>query len=103
MALNRRSAAINFASALASDEPPRRSTRMGRAFETGEVIVASNGTRGRWLSIAGISENGRAGLSPMANALIDRAVLVVGGERHLSLIGAVRGETLVWRKPFRDT
>ncbi|MBI4725512.1 MAG: precorrin-6y C5,15-methyltransferase (decarboxylating) subunit CbiE, partial [Rhodomicrobium sp.] len=29
--------------------------------------------------------------------------LIAGGARHLALIGAVRGETLEWKKPFRDT
>lgn len=76
---------------------------MGRAFEAGEVMAASNDTRGRWLSIIGIGESGRAGLPAAASALIGNAELIVGGERHLSLIGAARGETLVWRKPFRDT
>src|SRR5262249_52593084 len=51
----------------------------------------------------GIGENGREGLSAAASRLVDSAVLVVGGARHLSLIGDVRGEKLEWRKPFRDT
>src|SRR5208337_3032242 len=29
--------------------------------------------------------------------------LVVGGERHLALIGPVRGQKLEWKRPFRDT
>ena len=66
-------------------------------------MAASNATRGRWLSIVGIGENGCEGLSDAANKLVADAALVVGGERHLGLIGAVKGETLEWRKPFRDT
>jgi len=57
----------------------------------------------RWLSIIGIGENGRGGLCPAALRLIDDAVLVVGGRRHLSLVGAVRGQTIEWKSPFRDT
>ncbi len=78
---------------------------MVRAFEDAVIsaIGNSNGTRGRWLSIVGLSESGRDGLSPAANKLIDGAVLLVGGARHLALTGAVRGETLEWKRPFRDT
>jgi precorrin-6Y C5,15-methyltransferase (decarboxylating) len=55
---------------------------------------------GRWLSIIGIGENGLAGLSPAARTLIAQASLVVGGRRHLSLIGeATRGKTLAWPSP----
>jgi precorrin-6Y C5,15-methyltransferase (decarboxylating) len=79
---------------------------MARAVEeagAAGVITASNGTRERWLSIIGIGESGRDGLSPAANQLIDNAALIVGGARHLSLVGEVRGETLTWSTPFRDT
>ena len=68
-----------------------------------EYIAESNGTLGRWLSIVGIGEDGREGLSPAANKLIDDAALIIGGARHLSLVGHVSGETLIWSSPFRDT
>src|SRR5262249_8834521 len=51
----------------------------------------------------GVGERGREGLSAAANRLIDEAVLVAGGARHLALVGEVRGETLEWKKSFRDT
>jgi precorrin-6Y C5,15-methyltransferase (decarboxylating) len=73
---------------------------MVRAFDD---IAPSNGTEHRWLSIIGIGESGREGLPAAAQRLIGEAVLVAGGARHLALIGAVRGETLEWKKPFRDT
>jgi precorrin-6B C5,15-methyltransferase / cobalt-precorrin-6B C5,C15-methyltransferase len=78
---------------------------MAGAFDNAiaEAIAARNGTARRWLSIVGIGEDGRGGLSATAIRLIDKAVLVAGGARHLALIGAVRGETLEWKKPFRDT
>ena len=66
-------------------------------------MAASNDTTTRWLSIVGLGESGREGLSPAANKLIDGAVLLVGGARHLALIGAAACETLEWKKPFRDT
>ena len=55
---------------------------------------------GRWLSIIGIGEDGRAGLSPAANALINAAELVVGGRRHLDLVGDTPGEKMEWAKPL---
>jgi precorrin-6Y C5,15-methyltransferase (decarboxylating) len=78
---------------------------MVRASDTATTgtIPASNGTERRWLSIVGVGEDGRDGLSATANRLIDGAVLIAGGARHLALIGAVRGEALEWKKPFRDT
>ncbi len=40
----------------------------------------------RWLSIVGIGEDGLAGLGERARALIDRAEVLVGGERHLAMV-----------------
>ena len=58
---------------------------------------------GRWLSIIGIGEDGVAGLSAAALALIRQAPLVVGGQRHLDLLGdAVKGEHLAWPSPMHD-
>lgn len=54
----------------------------------------------RWLSIVGIGEDGRAGLSPAAAAALDAATLVVGGARHLALAAPVRAETLAWPSPI---
>jgi precorrin-6B C5,15-methyltransferase / cobalt-precorrin-6B C5,C15-methyltransferase len=54
----------------------------------------------RWLSIIGIGEDGLDGISPAARTLIAQASLVVGGQRHLSLVaGVTTGETLVWPSP----
>ncbi len=58
---------------------------------------------GRWLSIIGIGEDGRKGLSPAASALIDAAELVVGGRRHLDLVGDTPGEKMAWEKPLEAT
>ena len=57
----------------------------------------------RWLSIIGIGEDGRAGLSAAANTLIDAAELVVGGRRHLDLIGATRATQMPWLNPLDAT
>lgn len=54
----------------------------------------------RWLSIVGIGEDGVEGLTPAARALVASAALIVGGARHLSLIGDARGEKLVWPSPI---
>jgi len=58
---------------------------------------------GRWLSIIGIGEDGRAGLGSAANALIDSAELIVGGERHLALVGDTHGAKMQWRTPLDAT
>ena len=56
----------------------------------------------RWLAVVGIGEDGIDGLSPAAQCLIAQAALVVGGRRHLALIGPVDAETLVWPSPIED-
>jgi precorrin-6Y C5,15-methyltransferase (decarboxylating) len=58
---------------------------------------------GRWLSIIGIGEGGREGLGAVANALIDGAELIVGGERHLAFVGETRAEKMQWLKPLEAT
>ena len=35
-----------------------------------------------WLTVVGIGDDGLAGLSPAARALVETAELLVGGERH---------------------
>lgn len=56
----------------------------------------------RWLSLIGVGEDGLAALTPTACALISGASLVIGGARHLDLIGPLRGETLCWPSPLSD-
>jgi precorrin-6Y C5,15-methyltransferase (decarboxylating) len=58
---------------------------------------------GRWLALIGIGEDGLAGLSDAAKALLHGAELVVGGKRHLMLArDAVRGKPLAWPSPIGD-
>lgn len=54
----------------------------------------------RWLSIIGIGEDGRDGLTAAAAALVDGAELIYGGRRHLDLIGQTRGEQRTWPSPL---
>ena len=56
-----------------------------------------------WLSLIGIGEDGRDGLSPAAQSRLAQARLVVGGRRHLAL-AAPLGEaaTMAWPSPLAD-
>ncbi|RTL82163.1 MAG: precorrin-6y C5,15-methyltransferase (decarboxylating) subunit CbiE [Hyphomicrobiales bacterium] len=56
----------------------------------------------KWLSIIGIGEGGLEALTPAARALVANATLIVGGARHLSLIGDVRAEKLPWPSPLME-
>ncbi len=56
-----------------------------------------------WLTLVGIGEDGRAGLSPAASDALAQAALVVGGRRHLALAGPLAAETLPWSSPMEDT
>lgn len=56
-----------------------------------------------WLSIVGIGEDGLAGLTPAARALVDGAETLVGGERHLALVPHAKAERLTWKTPLSLT
>lgn len=58
----------------------------------------------KWLAIVGIGEDGLAGLSPIARSLVDQAVVVVGGDRHLAMLPSNdRRERLCWASPIETT
>jgi precorrin-6Y C5,15-methyltransferase (decarboxylating) len=57
-------------------------------------------TAPRWLSLIGIGEDGIEALSPAARALVANASLIIGGARHLELIGAQKAQTLAWPSPL---
>ena len=56
----------------------------------------------RWLTIVGIGEDGRAGLSPAAAAALDGAEVVYGGRRHLALAAPLAAETRPWPSPIHE-
>jgi precorrin-6B C5,15-methyltransferase / cobalt-precorrin-6B C5,C15-methyltransferase len=55
--------------------------------------------QGKWLSVIGIGESGLCELSPLARGLIDRASLIVGGQRHLAML-ASQQTSMVWNSPI---
>jgi precorrin-6Y C5,15-methyltransferase (decarboxylating) len=57
----------------------------------------------RWLSVVGIGEDGIAGLSPAARALIDGAETLFGGVRHLAMVPEGAQERLCWERPIART
>lgn len=54
----------------------------------------------RWLSIVGLGEDGLEGVSPVGRHLIDSAGVLVGGERHLSMLPDDGRERLTWTRPL---
>jgi precorrin-6Y C5,15-methyltransferase (decarboxylating) len=57
----------------------------------------------RWLSIIGIGDDGLAGLSAAARAIIDTAEIIVGGTRHLAMVPPGAAERLSWQQPFANS
>jgi len=53
-----------------------------------------------WLHIIGIGEDGLVGLSPKARALVEKAEVIIGGDRHHSLAGNTQAERIAWPSPF---
>jgi precorrin-6B C5,15-methyltransferase / cobalt-precorrin-6B C5,C15-methyltransferase len=56
-----------------------------------------------WLSVIGIGEEGLAGLSAAARALVETADVLVGGARHLAMAPPGAAERLIWQRPLSDT
>jgi precorrin-6Y C5,15-methyltransferase (decarboxylating) len=53
-----------------------------------------------WLSVVGLGEEGLAGLSAAALALVEDAELLIGGERHLAMLPEDGRERLAWPSPL---
>lgn len=60
------------------------------------------GAKPRWLALIGVGEEGIDALTPAARTLIAGASLIIGGARHLELIGEQKAETLAWPSPLAD-
>jgi precorrin-6Y C5,15-methyltransferase (decarboxylating) len=56
-----------------------------------------------WLTVIGIGEDGIEGLPPIHRATIAAAALIIGGERHLAMLGATKAETQTWASPLSKT
>jgi precorrin-6B C5,15-methyltransferase / cobalt-precorrin-6B C5,C15-methyltransferase len=57
----------------------------------------------QWLAVIGISDDGLAGLSPVAAALLAQADRVVGGKRHLAMLGNDSRPQIAWSGPIAAT
>ncbi len=55
-----------------------------------------------WLTVIGIGEDGRDGLSLAARRALAQARLVIGGRRHLALAAPLDAETMAWPSPLTD-
>jgi precorrin-6Y C5,15-methyltransferase (decarboxylating) len=56
-----------------------------------------------WLTVIGIGADGIDGLSSTHRASIAAAELIIGGERHLVMLGPVKAETQSWASPLSKT
>ena len=50
----------------------------------------------------GIGESGLSELSPLARGMIDRATLIIGGQRHLAMIDSAQPQ-MVWESPIESS
>ena len=53
-----------------------------------------------WLTVVGMGDDGPDGLAPAARAVVEQARTVVGGQRHLDLLGPGECERIPWPRPF---
>lgn len=56
-----------------------------------------------WLNVVGIGEDGIEALPRASQTLIERAELIVGGERHLAMVPQARAEKKSWASPLSLT
>ncbi len=56
----------------------------------------------RWLTIIGLGEDGLEGLSPASLDALHAAEVIMGSERHLSLVRDSGAERITWPIPFDD-
>ena len=59
-------------------------------------------SEGPWLTIVGIGEDGLAGLSATARALVEDARFIAAAPRHLALLPPLKAEYLPWPVPLDD-
>jgi len=55
-----------------------------------------------WLTIVGLGEDGPEGLPPASRKALEDAEVVMGAERHLSLLPSLTANTITWPLPFSD-
>jgi len=55
-----------------------------------------------WLSVVGIGEDGLAGVAPAGRALIENAEVLMGGMRHLTLVGHGSARRIAWNVLIDD-
>ncbi|MEM8749624.1 MAG: precorrin-6y C5,15-methyltransferase (decarboxylating) subunit CbiE [Pseudomonadota bacterium] len=55
---------------------------------------------GVWLDIIGIGEDGFDGLQPAAKDALEKAEIIIGGDRHHNLTARVTAKRLKWPSPF---
>ena len=53
-----------------------------------------------WLTLIGLGEDGLDGLSPAASRALEQASFIVGGARHLALLGATKAQCMAWPTPL---
>ncbi len=53
-----------------------------------------------WLHIVGIGEDGLDGLTPATRAVVEAAEILIGGDRHHQLSGAIKATRVAWPSPF---
>ncbi|WP_058275837.1 bifunctional cobalt-precorrin-7 (C(5))-methyltransferase/cobalt-precorrin-6B (C(15))-methyltransferase [Ruegeria atlantica] len=55
-----------------------------------------------WLSVLGLGEDGLDGLSPASRQVLERAEIIMGPPRHLSLIPDTGAQRVDWPVPFSN-
>jgi len=63
--------------------------------------ISDDITLPKWLSLVGIGEDGLQGLSPIARTLVEKAEIVIGGDRHLGMLPlGDRRQKIPWKSPI---
>ncbi|MDQ0315680.1 precorrin-6y C5,15-methyltransferase (decarboxylating) subunit CbiE [Amorphus orientalis] len=71
-------------------------------FSSTNAALSSETATAPWLSVVGIGEDGRDGLSAAAIRALEGARFVIGGKRHLALAGPLKAEAAAWPSPMTN-
>ncbi len=56
-----------------------------------------------WITVIGIGEGGLESLSAEARAIVAKAEVLVGGDRHLAMVRDAAATKIAWGKKFKET
>ena len=70
-----------------------------------KISKSENSNIKPWINVIGIGDDGVSGLSSINKTILANANVIIGGERHLSMLNddCSTAQKMLWRSPLKDT